>query len=54
MELFFMDLQYDGLYRYWPFLTTKLAVEKASTPLIEFAISHVIALEVCDIFALSL
>ncbi|GBC15880.2 hypothetical protein GLOIN_2v1140040 [Rhizophagus irregularis DAOM 181602=DAOM 197198] len=45
MESFFMDLQYDGLYRSWPFLTTKLAVEKASIPLIEFAINHVIALE---------
>ncbi|CAG8792303.1 3924_t:CDS:2, partial [Dentiscutata erythropus] len=45
MESFFMDLRYDGLYRSWMFLRTKLVVEKASTPLAESAISHVIALE---------
>ncbi|CAI2186768.1 7531_t:CDS:10 [Funneliformis geosporum] len=45
MESFFMDLKYDGLYRSWPFITTKLPVEKVSIPLAEFAISHVIALE---------
>lgn len=45
MESFFMDLRYDGLYRSWMFLRIKLVVEKASLPLAEFAISHVIALE---------
>jgi len=45
-----MDLKYEGLYRSWLFHRTKLVVEKASIPLAEFAISHIIALEVCDIF----
>ncbi|CAG8481469.1 4593_t:CDS:10, partial [Funneliformis caledonium] len=45
METFFMDLKYDGLYRSWLFHRTKLVVEKASIPLAEFAISHIIALE---------
>ncbi|CAJ0650464.1 7778_t:CDS:2 [Entrophospora sp. SA101] len=45
MELFFMDLKYDGLYCTWLFLRTILVIEKASIPLAEFAISHVIALE---------
>ncbi|CAG8521200.1 14871_t:CDS:2 [Acaulospora colombiana] len=37
--------QYDGLYRSWPFLTTKLVIDKATIPLAEFAISHFVALE---------
>ncbi|CAG8487611.1 259_t:CDS:10 [Acaulospora morrowiae] len=37
--------KYDGLYRSWPFLTTKLVVDKATIPLVEFAISHFVALE---------
>ncbi|CAG8779862.1 1056_t:CDS:2, partial [Acaulospora morrowiae] len=45
MESFLMDLKCDGLYRSWPFLTTKLVVDKATIPLAEFAISHFIALE---------
>ncbi|CAG8664513.1 6834_t:CDS:2, partial [Racocetra fulgida] len=46
MESFFMDLKCDGLYRSWPFLTTKLVVDKSTIPLAEFAISHLMALEV--------
>ncbi len=42
-----MDLKYDGLYRSWPFLTTRLVTDKATIPLAEFAISHLVALEVC-------
>ncbi|CAG8628322.1 698_t:CDS:2 [Ambispora leptoticha] len=45
MESFFMDLKYDGLYRSWSFLTTKLVVDKATIPLAGFAISHFMALE---------
>ncbi|CAG8602653.1 7429_t:CDS:2, partial [Cetraspora pellucida] len=45
MESFFMDLKCDGLYRSWPFLTTKLVVDKSTIPLAEFAISHLMALE---------
>ncbi|CAG8507266.1 7972_t:CDS:10, partial [Scutellospora calospora] len=45
MESYFMDLKYDGLYRSWSFLTTKLVVDKNTIPLAEFAISHLVALE---------
>ncbi|RUS29736.1 hypothetical protein BC938DRAFT_480302 [Jimgerdemannia flammicorona] len=45
MESFFMDLKYDGLYRSWPFLTTRLVIDKTTIPLAEFAISHAMALE---------
>ncbi|CAI2180548.1 6626_t:CDS:2 [Funneliformis geosporum] len=45
MESSIVDLQYDGLYRSWPFLTTKLVIDKATIPLAEFAISHLVALE---------
>lgn len=45
MESFFMDLKYDGLYRSWPFLTTRLVTDKTTIPLAEFAISHLVALE---------
>jgi hypothetical protein len=46
MEFSFVDLQYDGLYRSWPFLTTKLVIDKTTIPLAEFSISQLIALEV--------
>ncbi|KAF0444853.1 hypothetical protein F8M41_003277 [Gigaspora margarita] len=45
MESFFMDLKCDGLYRSWPFLTTKLVVGRSTIPLAEFAISHLMAFE---------
>lgn len=45
MESFFMDLQYDGLYRSWPFLTTRLVIDKTTIPLAESAIGHLVALE---------
>ncbi|GBB97779.1 hypothetical protein RclHR1_30640003 [Rhizophagus clarus] len=45
MESFFMDLQYDGLYRSWPFLTTRLVTDKTTIPLAESAISHLVVLE---------
>ncbi|CAG8840883.1 6165_t:CDS:2, partial [Gigaspora margarita] len=35
VQMYFMDLQFDGLYRSWPFLTTKLAINESSLPLIE-------------------
>ncbi|RIA81845.1 hypothetical protein C1645_836293 [Glomus cerebriforme] len=38
IELFFMDLQYDGLYHLWPFLTTRLVTNKITIPLAESAI----------------
>ncbi|CAG8539507.1 13614_t:CDS:2 [Ambispora gerdemannii] len=46
-ESFIMDLKFDGLYRSWSFLTTKLVIDRASLPLAEFAISHIMALEEC-------
>ncbi|CAG8473424.1 2223_t:CDS:10 [Paraglomus brasilianum] len=45
MESYFMDLKYDGLYRSWPFLTTRLVTDRTTIPLMEFAISHLMALE---------
>ncbi|CAJ0823969.1 2130_t:CDS:10 [Entrophospora sp. SA101] len=41
---FFMDLKY-GFYCSWSFHTTKLAVDKASMPLVESTFSHFVALE---------
>jgi len=48
MESYFMDLKYDGLYHSWPFLTTRLVTDRTTIPLMEFAISHLMALEVFD------
>ncbi|CAG8737662.1 1845_t:CDS:10, partial [Funneliformis caledonium] len=45
MESYFMDLKYDGIYRSWHFLTTRLVVDKTTIPQCDFAISHMIALE---------
>ncbi|GES94274.1 hypothetical protein GLOIN_2v1700036 [Rhizophagus clarus] len=36
---------YDGLYSSWAFQTTKMVVDKASIPLADFSISHLVALE---------
>ncbi|CAG8785794.1 17919_t:CDS:2, partial [Gigaspora margarita] len=46
VQTYFMDLQFDGLYRSWPFLTTKLAIDEPSLPLIESNLAHFVALEV--------
>ncbi|CAG8644771.1 9999_t:CDS:2, partial [Paraglomus brasilianum] len=45
VESFFMDLKYDGIYCSWPFLMTKLVVDKCTIPLAELTISHFVALE---------
>ncbi|CAG8674515.1 10004_t:CDS:2, partial [Paraglomus brasilianum] len=45
MESYSMDLEYDGLYRSWPFLTTRLVVDKTMIPLAGVAIHHLISLE---------
>ncbi|KAG9300457.1 hypothetical protein G9A89_010082 [Geosiphon pyriformis] len=47
VQTYFMDLQFDGLYRSWPFLTTKLVIDEPSLPLIESNIAHFVALERC-------
>ncbi|CAG8737722.1 8032_t:CDS:2, partial [Racocetra persica] len=51
VQTYFMDLQFDGLYRSWPFLTTKLAIDEPSLPLIESNFAHFVALErrVCEL-----
>ncbi|CAG8502674.1 20605_t:CDS:2 [Cetraspora pellucida] len=51
VQSYFMDLQFDGLYRSWPFLTTKLAIDEPSLPLIESNFAHFVALEkrVCEL-----
>ncbi|CAG8697750.1 5916_t:CDS:2, partial [Acaulospora morrowiae] len=50
VQTYFMDLQFDGLYRSWPFLTTKLAIDEPSLPLVESNLAHFVALErrVCE------
>ncbi|CAG8679927.1 7290_t:CDS:2, partial [Racocetra fulgida] len=45
VQTYFMDLEFDGLYRSWPFLTTKLAIDEPSLPLIESNFAHFVALE---------
>ncbi|RIA88826.1 hypothetical protein C1645_851987 [Glomus cerebriforme] len=45
MKTYFMNLRYDGLYSSWAFQTTKMVVDKASIPLADFSISHLVALE---------
>ncbi|CAB4391664.1 unnamed protein product [Rhizophagus irregularis] len=45
VESYVMDLKYDGLYRSWPFLTSRLVKDKATIPLLESNIRHFMALE---------
>ncbi|CAB5210896.1 unnamed protein product [Rhizophagus irregularis] len=45
MESYSMDLKYDGLYHSWPFLTTRLVVDKTMIPLAGVAIHHLVSLE---------
>ncbi|CAI2185074.1 9582_t:CDS:2 [Funneliformis geosporum] len=45
MESYTMDLKYDGLYRSWPFLTTRLIVDKTMIALAGVAIHHLVSLE---------
>ncbi|CAB5386784.1 unnamed protein product [Rhizophagus irregularis] len=51
VESHIMDLRYDGLYRSWPFLTTRLTKDKTTIPLMESNIRHIKALEerICKI-----
>ncbi|RHZ77046.1 hypothetical protein Glove_186g27 [Diversispora epigaea] len=42
---YFMDLQYYGMYRSWPFLGTKLVTEKALFPLLVLTICHLDKIE---------
>ena len=46
VESYVMDLKYDGLYRSWPFLTSRLVKDKTTIPLLESNIRHFMALEV--------
>lgn len=45
VESFCMDLKFDGLYRSWPFLTTRLVKDRITIPLLESNLRHFIALE---------
>ncbi|RIA99391.1 hypothetical protein C1645_811411 [Glomus cerebriforme] len=45
VESYIMDLKYDGLYRSWPFLTTRLVKDKMTILLMESNIRHMKALE---------
>ncbi|RUP45997.1 LOW QUALITY PROTEIN: hypothetical protein BC936DRAFT_147474 [Jimgerdemannia flammicorona] len=46
VEPYIMDLEYDGLYRSWSFLTTRLVIDKTTIPLPESNFRHFVALEV--------
>ncbi|RUS24079.1 hypothetical protein BC938DRAFT_474156, partial [Jimgerdemannia flammicorona] len=45
IESYIMDLKYDGLYRSWAFLTTRLVTDRTTIPLLESNIRHFVALE---------
>ena len=46
VESFIMDLEFEGIYRSWPFLKTKLVTDRQTLPLLAQTLSHFIALEV--------
>lgn len=46
VESYIMDLKYDGIYRSWAFLTTRLVTDKTTIPLLESNLRHFMALEV--------
>lgn len=54
IESFVMDLAYDGVYRSWPCLKNKLAIDKGSFPLIVLTFSHFIMVEVNRVFYFSI
>ncbi|CAG8707077.1 22378_t:CDS:2, partial [Gigaspora rosea] len=45
IESFVIDLAYDSVYRSWPCLKNKLAIDKGSFPLIVLTFSHFILME---------
>ncbi|CAG8832653.1 19181_t:CDS:2, partial [Gigaspora margarita] len=45
MESYSMDLEYDSFYHFWPFLTTRLVVDKTMISLEGAAIHHLVSLE---------
>ncbi|CAH1763276.1 2625_t:CDS:2 [Entrophospora sp. SA101] len=45
IESFVMDLEYDGIYRTWPFMKTQIIIDKPSVPLLGSTLTHLIALE---------
>ncbi|RUP47255.1 hypothetical protein BC936DRAFT_145937 [Jimgerdemannia flammicorona] len=45
VQTYVMDLKHDGMYRSWPFLTSKLVIDQPSMPLIESSFSHFVSLE---------
>ena len=49
-----MDLQFDGMYRSWSLLKTRLVIDELSLPLVESNFAHFVALEVCYTFLTNL
>ncbi|CAG8751684.1 15321_t:CDS:2, partial [Funneliformis caledonium] len=47
IQTYIMDLQYDGIYRLWAFLKSKLVIDEPSLSLIESNFAHFVALEGC-------
>ncbi|CAI2194440.1 7922_t:CDS:10, partial [Funneliformis geosporum] len=45
VESFIMDLEFEGIYRSWPFLKTNLITDRQTLPLLAQTLSHFIALE---------
>jgi len=40
VESFFMTLNYDGIYQAWPWLNTKLVMDRSSFPLMVLCMHH--------------
>ncbi|CAG8676227.1 5855_t:CDS:2 [Funneliformis caledonium] len=45
VESFIMDLEYEGIYRSWPFLKSDLVIDRQTLPLLTSTFSHFVALE---------
>ncbi|CAG8652086.1 12043_t:CDS:2, partial [Funneliformis caledonium] len=45
VQTYIMDLQYDGIYRSWAYLKSKLVIDELSLPLVESNFAHFVALE---------
>ena len=50
IELFVIDLAYDGVYSSWPCFKNKLTTDKGYFPLIVLIFSHFVMIEVNRMF----
>ena len=49
VESLIMDLEYEGIYRSWPFLKSDLVIDRQTFPLLTSTFSHFVALEVYSV-----